>query len=102
MFGSAVCSFLRAKGSFCSLDVLYGGLGIGIHPKMLDPDPKHWLQTVRYFSSAKSTFLRKEQKTLAWKWTETVQLWTFGWVSELWIMLEIFFDLSRWDLRMEK
>ncbi len=49
-------SLLRAEGFFCSLDVLYGGLGIGkfsffiktldpdwirigIQPKMLDPDP---------------------------------------------------------------
>jgi hypothetical protein len=48
---------LRAEGFFCSLDVLYGGLGIGkllfinfwsskpwirigIQPKMLDPDPE--------------------------------------------------------------
>ncbi len=30
MFWSAGCSLLRAEGCFCSLDVLYGGLGIGI------------------------------------------------------------------------
>jgi hypothetical protein len=29
MFFSAGCSFLRAGGFFCSLDVLHGGLGIG-------------------------------------------------------------------------
>jgi hypothetical protein len=29
MFRSAECSLLRAEGFFCSLDVLYGGLGIG-------------------------------------------------------------------------
>jgi hypothetical protein len=29
MFCSAGCSLLRAEGFFCSLDVLYGGLGIG-------------------------------------------------------------------------
>ncbi len=28
MFWSAGCSFLRAEGFFCSLDVFYGGLGI--------------------------------------------------------------------------
>jgi hypothetical protein len=28
MFGSARCSLLRAEGFFCSLGVLYGGLGI--------------------------------------------------------------------------
>jgi hypothetical protein len=28
MFSSAGCSFLRAEGFSCSLDVLYGGLGI--------------------------------------------------------------------------
>jgi hypothetical protein len=39
MFWSAGCSLLRAEGFFCNLDVLYGGLGIGIQPKMLDPDP---------------------------------------------------------------
>ncbi len=67
MFWSAECSLLRAEGVFCSLDFLYGGLGIGklqffilkkyltffqlqfffnfksskrigIQPKMLDPD----------------------------------------------------------------
>jgi hypothetical protein len=31
MFGkSAGCSLLRAEGFFCSLDILYGGLGMGI------------------------------------------------------------------------
>jgi hypothetical protein len=51
------------------LNVLYGGLGIGIHPKMLDPDPnqmntdpKHWLKTVRYFLSAKSSFFAGRTK----------------------------------------
>jgi hypothetical protein len=29
MFLSAECSFLRAEGFFCNLDVLYGGIGIG-------------------------------------------------------------------------
>ncbi len=29
MFWSSGCSFLRAEGFFCSLDVLYWGLGIG-------------------------------------------------------------------------
>jgi hypothetical protein len=29
MFGSAGYSLLRAEGFFCSLDFLYGGLGIG-------------------------------------------------------------------------
>ncbi len=29
MFWSAGCSLLRAEGFYCSLDVLYGGLGIG-------------------------------------------------------------------------
>jgi hypothetical protein len=29
MFVSAGCSLLRAEGFFCSLDVLYGDLGIG-------------------------------------------------------------------------
>ncbi len=69
MFWSAGCSFLRAKGSFCSLNVLCGGLGIGIHPKMLDPvpnqmntDPKHWLQTVRYFLCAKFPFFAERTK----------------------------------------
>jgi hypothetical protein len=28
MFSSARCSFLRAEGFSCSLDVFYGGLGI--------------------------------------------------------------------------
>ncbi len=49
---------MRAEGFFCNLDILYGGLGIsklqfliikaldpdwiriGVHPKMLDPDPE--------------------------------------------------------------
>ncbi len=30
MFWSAGCSLLRAEGSCCNLDVLYGGLGIGL------------------------------------------------------------------------
>jgi hypothetical protein len=30
MFLSTGCSFLRAEGFFCSLGVLYGGLGISI------------------------------------------------------------------------
>ncbi len=34
MFWSAGCSFLRAEAFFCSLDVLYGGLG-----KTSDADP---------------------------------------------------------------
>ncbi len=29
MFLSARCSLLRAEGFFCSLDALYGGLGVG-------------------------------------------------------------------------
>ncbi len=29
MFWSAGCSFLRAESFFCSLEILYGGLGIG-------------------------------------------------------------------------
>ncbi len=29
MFWSSECSFLRAEGFFCNLDVLYGGLGTG-------------------------------------------------------------------------
>jgi hypothetical protein len=29
MFCSAGCSLLRTEGFFCSLEVLYGGLGIG-------------------------------------------------------------------------
>ncbi len=28
MFSSAGCSLLRAEGFFCSLEILYGGLGI--------------------------------------------------------------------------
>jgi hypothetical protein len=66
MFGSAGCSLLRAEGFSCSLDILYGGLGISklqflsaviflnfwsseplirigtvpIQPKLLDPDPE--------------------------------------------------------------
>jgi hypothetical protein len=28
MFSSAGCSLLRAEGVYCTLDVLYGGLGI--------------------------------------------------------------------------
>jgi hypothetical protein len=53
MFWRAGFSLLRAEGFSCSLDVLYGGLGISklqfLNKKMLDPDldsmnpgPKHW------------------------------------------------------------
>jgi hypothetical protein len=52
MFLSARCSLLRAVGIFCSLDVLYGGRGIGkkivffflrfLFIKTLDPDPDRY------------------------------------------------------------
>jgi hypothetical protein len=56
MFLSAGCALLGAEGFFCSLLVLYGGLGIGqlqflikkyeffqfLAIKSLDPDAKHW------------------------------------------------------------
>ncbi len=46
MFLSAGCSLLRDKGFFCSLDVLYEGLGIGkLHflmaPDQMNTDPIH-------------------------------------------------------------
>ncbi len=60
LFWRAGCSLLRAEGFSCSLDVLYGDLGIriqiqiGILPKMLDlnpdsmnQDPKHWFFSVQ-------------------------------------------------------
>ncbi len=50
MFRSAGCSLLRAEGFFCSLGVLYGGLGIGklqilikkYRPQPLDLDPDRY------------------------------------------------------------
>jgi hypothetical protein len=47
MFGSAVYFLLRAESFSCSLDVLYGGLGISklqfLAIKTLDPD---WIRIV--------------------------------------------------------
>jgi hypothetical protein len=69
MFGSAECSLWRAEVFFCSLDDLYGGLGISelqfllkkilnvfqldskyfLVIKTLDPDPKHCIEDQRNF-----------------------------------------------------
>jgi hypothetical protein len=55
MFRSAGCSLLRAEGFFCSLDVLYGGLGIGKLSFLIKkifyffPAVNFWLATLNKF-----------------------------------------------------
>jgi hypothetical protein len=51
MFWSAGCSLLRAEGFFCSLGVLYGGLGISKFKKF-------YTKNMNFFSAVKfSQFL---------------------------------------------
>jgi hypothetical protein len=60
MFRSAGCSLLRAEGFSCSLDVLYGGLGISKLQLLL--------QKISNFFPAVSFFSIYGHKNLGWVW----------------------------------
>ncbi len=49
MLWSSGCSLLRAEGFFCSLDVLYGGLGISTVRYVVVFDPKDFFFSCEFF-----------------------------------------------------